>query len=359
MAEFKIGDRVRVIADHWDGVQLGETGTVISANIVFGIKFDCYSPARHDCEGKTPTGYGYYLSKRDIELISEVKPLPEKYVVHTKTQKEADYLFECGVFSPNSLASWCSSCWDTYKEKSAYCVEGDDLEGFASTGFCEKRIDRYGEVIEFEEWLTRIGLKDNKINTKENNDMRFIRDMQVEVTEVYEINKKDNTKDKYMITTVSTPLGKASVKCADKDYNKDEGVHLACAKITAQMSEENMILWNIAMDTWGSMVFESIINRFADKACMGSFDKAYRNYLKVKELEYKKSCICKTCGTKFETPELAREHEKWHVDHKREKYEAYLIRKEAKKRIAEAEREGRIESLMAEIVKKGAENKES
>lgn len=358
MAEFKIGDRVRVIADHWDGVQLGETGTVISANIAFGIKFDCYSPARHDCEGKTPTGYGYYLSKRDIELISEVKPLPEKYVVHTKTQKEADYLFECGVLSPNSLVSWCSRHWEEYKEESAYHVKGDNLVSFADVGYYSRLNFIYGEVIGFEEWLTRIGLKDNKINTKENNDMGFIRDMQVEVTEVYEVNKKDNTKDKYMITTVSTPLGKASVKCADKDYNKDYGVHLACAKITAQ-SEENMMLWHIAMDTWGSKTSMSIIGRFADKACMGSFDKAYRHYLKMKELEHKKSCICKTCGTKFETPELAREHEKWHVDHKREKYEAYLIRKEAKKRIAEAEREGKIESLMAEIVKKGAENKES
>lgn len=353
MAEFKVGDRVRVISGNWVGCSFGETGIVISSNNVYiGIKFDCYSPLRHDCDGKTPSGYGYYMPKGGIELISEVKPLPEKYVVHTKTQKEADYLSECGVFSNGSLATWTSPYWETNKEESVYCVVGNNLMGFADIGFYEERTDRYGEIIEFDEWLLRIGSKDNKINTKENNDMRIFRSMHVEVDEVFIINKKDNTKDKYMVTTVSTSLGKASVKCAAEDYNKDEGVYLACAKITANQSEENMTLWHIAMDTWGSKTSMSILGRFADRACMGSFDKTYRDYLKKNELEYKKLCTCKTCGTKFETPELAREHEKWHVDHKREKYEAYLIRKEAKKRIAEAEREGKIETVMSEIFAK-------
>ena len=184
-------------------------------------------------------------------------------------------------------------------------------------------------------------------STKENKNM-----FTITTTESYRIDKTNNTKIIRYTTRVQTSLGAAEVTCDEGDYNDYMGAKIAAAKITALKSEECRMMFNIAMDTWGEDVSESIINRFADRACYGNFEKVYDKWHKEQEHKSIVERTCKTCGKKFDTPEEARAHEKWHVDNKKAKHERYLVRYEAKRRLAEEKREKAIKDTMNAIVEK-------
>lgn len=83
-----------------------------------------------------------------------------------------------------------------------------------------------------------------------------------------------------------------------------------------------------------------------------AYDKCKAKVKKTNDL----LCRCQTCGKKFDTPDKARECEKAHIQRKIDKHENYLIRKEAKKRLADAEREGRINEIMKQLYKEEQKN---
>ena len=108
---------------------------------------------------------------------------------------------------------------------------------------------------------------------------------------------------------------------------------------------------------------DGILNAIANAVLGGNFDREYEKFLADKKRKYDESCKCKICGRNYYedeetgkrtpfTPEDARKHEEWHEQNKKNKREKYLIRKEAKRRLAEAEREGKIEQVMKELYKK-------
>ncbi len=108
---------------------------------------------------------------------------------------------------------------------------------------------------------------------------------------------------------------------------------------------------------------DGILNAIANAVLGGNFDREYEKFLADKKHKYDESCKCKICGRNYYedektgkrtpfTPEDARKHEEWHEQNKKNKREKYLIRKEAKRRLAEAEREGKIEQTMKEFYKK-------
>lgn len=96
---------------------------------------------------------------------------------------------------------------------------------------------------------------------------------------------------------------------------------------------------------------EGILNAIAN-AMYGNFDREYGKYKAAQEREYKALCKCSSCGKSFKTPEEARACEKAHVERKKAKHENYLLRKEAKKKIAEAERDGKINELVRQLTSK-------
>ena len=108
---------------------------------------------------------------------------------------------------------------------------------------------------------------------------------------------------------------------------------------------------------------DGILNAIANAVLGGNFDREYEKFLADEKRKYDESCKCKICGRNYYedektgkrtpfTPEDARKHEEWHEQNKKNKREKYLIRKEAKRRLAEAEREGKIEQTMKELYKK-------
>ena len=111
---------------------------------------------------------------------------------------------------------------------------------------------------------------------------------------------------------------------------------------------------------------DGILNAIANAVLGGNFDREYEKFLADKKRKYDESCKCKICGRNYYedektgkrtpfTPEDARKHEEWHEQNKKNKLEKYLISKEAKRRIAKAEREDKIEELMKDLLKNKAE----
>ena len=94
-----------------------------------------------------------------------------------------------------------------------------------------------------------------------------------------------------------------------------------------------------------------ILNAIANAVCGGNFDREYQKKLKKKKNAQKWLCTCCVCGKTYGTKEEADKCEYQHEENKKARRQRYLERKEAKERIAAAEREGRITKLMAEMLK--------
>ena len=99
----------------------------------------------------------------------------------------------------------------------------------------------------------------------------------------------------------------------------------------------------------------------------GNFDIAYEKYLKEKEAKENpiSARTCSYCGTIFNTIQEKEEHEKLeHIEKRKARHERYLIRKEAKRRLAEieqeklnTEREKAIQAKMKEMQKTDKKSK--
>ena len=161
-------------------------------------------------------------------------------------------------------------------------------------------------------------------------------------------------------TTVRTECGQATTTCDRSDYyDIYTGALVAAAKITAKQSEEAMLLYKTAIDMWGNEMCTSILKALANRAFANEkFDWAYKKWRKAVAYEERqndtKARTCSVCGKVFKTVEEVRAHEKWHEDCRIHKIE----RREAKRRLAEAEREGRISDIMTELLEERKKNDE-
>jgi hypothetical protein len=127
------------------------------------------------------------------------------------------------------------------------------------------------------------------------------------------------------VTTTITLNGKTASATCDKDnYNERQGI------------------------------LEALGNMFYD-----NFDREYEKYVHQKNMKFRETCKCTICGKLYETPEDARSCENGHEEKRAKKFSDYLLRKEAIRRIKEAEHEKKIEALMAEIYDKRNKDKQT
>ena len=148
------------------------------------------------------------------------------------------------------------------------------------------------------------------------------------------VNKTNNTKYDVITTevTVGSLNGKVTLSAHDKDDTKMAIMYAICNAVVG-----------------------------------GNFDTAYDRYLKHKQEEENPIVdrTCSYCGMIFNTIQEREEHEKLeHIEKRKAKHERYLIRKEAKRRLAEieqekldAEREKAIEAKIKEMQKMEKKNK--
>ena len=120
------------------------------------------------------------------------------------------------------------------------------------------------------------------------------------------------------VTTTITLNGKTASATCDKDnYSERQGI----------------------LEALGNMFY-------------GNFDREYEKYVHQRDMAFKETCKCAICGELYTNPEDARLCEEEHKEKRAKKFNDYLLRKEAIKRIKEAEHEKKIEALMAEIYDK-------
>lgn len=139
----------------------------------------------------------------------------------------------------------------------------------------------------------------------------------------------------------------------EEGFRIDKTCNKQIPTITTIVNYLHMIPWGSATcDKSDYDEREGILNAIANAVYDGNFDRVYSKYKAKLKRDYEDSCTCKNCGKSFKTPEEARACEKAHIDRKKAKHENYLIRKEAKRKIAEAEREGKINQVMRELAAK-------
>lgn len=206
---------------------------------------------------------------------------------------------------------------------------------------------RQGEIIDIiyvnNKWFANIKCYD--INMSDNtlidtNTHKYVKEeskmkkISVNQTTEKRVNKTNNTKYDVITTevTVGNINGKVTLSAHDKNDTKMAIMYAICNAVVG-----------------------------------GNFDTAYDRYLKHKQEEENPIAdrTCSYCGMIFNTIQEKEEHEKLeHIEKRKARHERYLIRKEAKRRLAEmeqekldAEREKAIEAKMKEMQKVEKKNK--
>ena len=74
---FSIGDRVRAKINDVPGLRIGEYGTIVSFGVWDDavVEWDEYNPDRHDADGLTKDGHGWFVSGNYLELILDDRDL--------------------------------------------------------------------------------------------------------------------------------------------------------------------------------------------------------------------------------------------------------------------------------------------
>lgn len=328
--------------------------------------------------------------------LAEIKDKKLSCVIHTKSKNEAKllegYMPWEGYWGDNPSDRWC-----VYSEQTAYYIEDGILMQFSPTSFYKDKYPTYGEVYEFSDlfatggrhkpmrlifkngssiealpqsentvrgknhfctgfqapYLDLSAFLNDGISTKNGgkNSMKFT----FYTTDWTNIDKSNG--EKIPMRTTYAYVGTNKDVCADTacpvaEYDERIGCLIAAAKISADKSSEAKMMYNIARNTWGTELSWAILFELADSAFNGNFERAYKKFHNDNVKFEKKRLTCSFCGKVFETVEEKRKHENEHIQHKKDKREKYLIRKEAKRRLAEAEREGKIEKVMKELYKK-------
>lgn len=295
--------------------------------------------------------------------------------IHTPTYDEVKMLY-----SAFKSATCHQTDWNRYKEDTCFRVIEGRICGYASTQYYK---ETEAEIIE----STDIDLKAWEVREK----MKFKAGDIVIGNEnacVYNVTKEGwigtvEEADEYRMTVVDKNDGekyRVSIDCFDLYTDKAIEQKTPSHRIRFETKEAEryvskgkhkgetipQVITFVYDDSLGSKgvaccdkanyderqgVLEAIANM-----TFGNFDREYQRYKNQKKKIYESLCKCRTCGKMHKTPEVARECEKTHIERKKAKHERYLIRKEAKQRLANAEREGEIERIMKEIYAKEKQN---
>lgn len=383
---FEINNKVRVIKQrktkNYEDT-CGKEGFVVYIDYQsnkYGVDFpDIKNPA---------SSYGrYYFEEGELELVESKIPTLEEItqrgltcVIHVPNKEDAICVLGKIPSSRSCTTSneWLEY-WDRYKENTCYYIMDGAIDSYYYKSFFENNNDDRNDIpytiYEFSDLIATggtINIHDSPttelikkefnatwIDKKEEKEMStFTITKGIRERKSYE---KDKPKTIETIsTTVRTECGQATTTCDKSDfYDVYTGALVAAAKITAKQSEEALLLYKTAVDMWGNEICFSILKALANRAFVNEkFDWAYKKWRKAVAYEERQNDIkartCSVCGKVFKTIEEARAHEKWHEDCKTRRVE----RRVAKRRIARAEREGRIAEYMTELLEERKKNDE-
>lgn len=133
------------------------------------------------------------------------------------------------------------------------------------------------------------------------------------------------------------------------DYSKKEKIPVI--KITTTVTLQDGTKGSATCNAGEYDERTGVLNAIANAKCGGNFDLEFDKFCKNREkiARLKRKCGC--CGKQYSTQEEAHECRKKHIANKIRKHENYLIRREAKRRLAEEEKEAAIKTAMEKIRK--------
>ena len=339
--------------------------------------------------------------------INEIKEKNLNCVVKVDSEEEAIQLAEMFDSNDHDVVWMCNYIRNTYDKADGtvcFTIEDNKIEGVGTETYFKTKGKGYGIIYNFKD-LVQIG----GVITRDNGKIFLTNGMAINVSGVTIKTDKsaydmiDSLIDSYRAVgccrTKSTPkttqenkgekemevfgtvCGKRINKtcnewidiittyayngvysdtttCDKENYDGYTGALIASAKITAHHSKDAMRFYKLAMSMWkdDNEIPDStiaILKILADEAFNGEFEKKYKQWqnelVRNAKNKIEKELRCSVCGKKFDTPEDARAHEKWHIENKKARRQRYLERKEARDRLAEKEREKRIDEYMKEL----------
>lgn len=355
-------------------------------------KDDLYGIAYQKYAGDTVTitsidGNCVYVKENNFNWLPwQLEPIEEtetayKFVIKIETEKEGVEILRLSKYSGSTDLTGTIRRYMTYycKEKTedektvGIAIKNNIFDGWANISFYKNHEDEFGKIYTFAEITGHNTKKEKteektmekkmKTKAKANNipKKKELKDFTVKIETIEEWVKPHSLgsnpvtdengnvkgwKTTFVVTTVTTPQGTATAKHKQGNSVKRKGIMYACAKIMAQKNETNKMLYELGNERVELSIYHEIL---ANHACNNrSFAKTYEKYKAVEEYNYAIDCRCTICGKQFSSPEEAREHEKWHALNRKAKHERYLIRREAREKIAEAQHN---EAVAAEIKK--------
>ena len=394
MSKFKVGDRVRIKRD----ISTDDKGVVESMCQYGGDEvtiIDVYeSPALMSHYNVAENVFFWDESTLEpiVPSLIDIKEKKLSCIIHTSTEEQFNNLINYIEFDKkdNRYAVQPNEWWNHFHEETCVRIKNGMITGCANKkayDAVEETIYEFGDTMQdggvikdwtsiksfsdgfitnsddfttklqeyYKEYYTKpfnpkTPIKAKKINNKKENDnnmkLTFFTEQGERIDKT--CNEKIPTVTTYAISNLVTG-DSATATCDKCDYDRRTGALVAAAKVISKKSEETHLMYDIAMKMWGSDFCNAILETFANRAYAGNFEKYYDKWIREEKKLNDDKCKCNTCGKKFDTPDDAREHEEWHAERKRVKRENYLIRKEAKRRLAEKEKENKIEKAIIEI----------
>lgn len=142
----------------------------------------------------------------------------------------------------------------------------------------------------------------------------------------------------------------ASIETSSRDdYSKKEKIPVT--KITTTVTLQDGTKGSATCNAGEYDERTGVLNAIANAKCSGNFDLEFDKFCKNREKIARLKCKCDCCGKQYSTQEEAHECRKKHIANKIRKHENYLIRREAKRRLTEEEKEAAIKTAMEKIRK--------
>lgn len=179
-------------------------------------------------------------------------------------------------------------------------------------------------------------------------------------TVTFETKKIKGREQKYMVVQAVSPHGRAIAKCEVERASYYTGCLVAAAKMTSIASGSFKVMYNMAIEDWGSSFSILTLRSLADYAMDGNFSKVYAKLVKdINDEIDKKNLVCPICGMRYETTNERDECVARHEENKKKKakkYEDYLIRKEAKKKLEQMKHNNLVNEIIMQMLKEEEEN---
>ena len=294
----------------------------------------------------------------NIPSFKEIVDKEIECIIHTPTKELAKVLFD--NIKPYNLDCDWISFWNKYKKETCYSIKNKEVEAYCNYSFYTTKVDfKHIPIYEIEDIICASrSNKSNKHNViKEEKKMN--KTFEVIKGTRPNTNKGETGYIDTITTIVNTPRGRSTVTCDASDYDVYTGALVASAKIVAKSNNNAAMMYNMAIELWGTDTSKSILHALANAAFKGYFDSVYTRWQKSvayqERLKEKATRTCPICGKVFNTiaeMEADVEKHKQAKAHREAKKQERRERKEAQRRLDEMESEGRIEQYMVEIAHK-------